>query len=128
MFRPRYVLFIALFLALLFFRVSFYPAKSQDATPITTTATITTSAITTSAVTTATTMVTGTKSIVKVGSKEFTEQLLLGKMLVLLLKDAGYGVEDKTGIGGSPAVRAALEGLKVQAGARPDRVAESRAP
>ena len=109
MFRPRYVLFIALLLALLFFRVSFYPAKSQDATPITTTSTITTSAITTSAVTTATTMVTGTKSTIKVGSKEFTEQLLLGKMLVLLLKDAGYGVEDKTGIGGSPAVRAALE-------------------
>ncbi len=46
---------------------------------------------------------------IKVGSKEFTEQLILGKMLVLLLKDAGYEVEDKTGIGGSPAVRAALE-------------------
>lgn len=46
---------------------------------------------------------------IKVGSKEFNEQLLLGKMIVLLLQDAGYEVEDKTGLGGSPAVRAALE-------------------
>jgi glycine betaine/choline ABC-type transport system substrate-binding protein len=46
---------------------------------------------------------------ITVGSKEFTEQLLLGKMLVLLLQDAGYAVVDKTGLGGSPAVRAALE-------------------
>lgn len=46
---------------------------------------------------------------IKVGSKEFNEQLLLGKMIVLLLQDAGYEVEDKTGIGGSPAVRQALE-------------------
>jgi glycine betaine/choline ABC-type transport system substrate-binding protein len=46
---------------------------------------------------------------ITVGSKDFTEQLLLGKMLVLLLQDSGYEVEDKTGLGGSPAVRAALE-------------------
>lgn len=46
---------------------------------------------------------------IKVGSKEFNEQLLLGKMIVLLLQGAGYEVEDKTGLGGSPAVRAALE-------------------
>lgn len=46
---------------------------------------------------------------IKVGSKEFNEQLLLGKMIVLLLQDAGYEVEDLTGLGGSPAVRAALE-------------------
>lgn len=50
-----------------------------------------------------------TKGVVKVGSKDFTEQLLLGKMIVLLLQDAGYAVEDKTGMGGSPEVRAALE-------------------
>lgn len=50
-----------------------------------------------------------TPPTIKVGSKEFTEQLLLGKMLVLLLQDAGYEVEDRTGIGGSPVVRAALE-------------------
>ena len=46
---------------------------------------------------------------IKVGSKEFNEQLLLGKMIVLLLRDAGHEVEDLTGLGGSPAVRAALE-------------------
>lgn len=46
---------------------------------------------------------------IKVGSKEFSEQLLLGKMIVLLLQDAGYEVEDKTGLGGSPVVRTALE-------------------
>lgn len=46
---------------------------------------------------------------ISVGSKDFTEQLLLGKMVVLLLQDAGYPVEDKTGLGGSPLVRAALE-------------------
>ncbi|MEZ4727877.1 MAG: glycine betaine ABC transporter substrate-binding protein [Caldilineaceae bacterium] len=46
---------------------------------------------------------------IKVGSKEFNEQLLMGKMIVLLLRDAGYEVEDHTGLGGSPVVRAALE-------------------
>jgi len=46
---------------------------------------------------------------IKVGSKEFNEQLLIGQMIVLLLRDAGYEVEDRTGLGGSPVVRAALE-------------------
>lgn len=50
-----------------------------------------------------------TPPTIKISSKDFTEQLLLGKMMVLLLQDAGYEVEDKTGLGGSPAVRAALE-------------------
>lgn len=49
------------------------------------------------------------KGVIKVGSKEFTEQLLLGKMIVLLLQDAGYAVEDKTGLGGSLLARTALE-------------------
>jgi osmoprotectant transport system substrate-binding protein len=48
-------------------------------------------------------------STIVVGSKEYTESLLLGKMLVLLLREAGYLVEDKTGYGGTGAVRAALE-------------------
>ncbi|MBX3012141.1 MAG: SH3 domain-containing protein [Caldilineaceae bacterium] len=46
---------------------------------------------------------------IKVGSKELNEQLLMGKMIILLLQDAGVAVEDLTGLGGSPAVRAALE-------------------
>src|SRR5690242_4903850 len=44
-----------------------------------------------------------------IAAKDYTEQLILGKMLVFLLKNAGYGVEDKTGMGGSKIVRAAME-------------------
>jgi len=46
---------------------------------------------------------------ITIGSKEYTEQLILGQMLVLLLRDAGYEVVDQTGLGGSPVVRSALE-------------------
>lgn len=45
---------------------------------------------------------------IKVGSKEFTEQLLLGQITLLALEDAGYKVEDKTGVAGSDKVRSAL--------------------
>ncbi|HET6625200.1 MAG TPA: glycine betaine ABC transporter substrate-binding protein [Nocardioidaceae bacterium] len=46
-----------------------------------------------------------------VGSKNFTEQLLLGKIAVILLKSAGADVEDLTNIPGSASARAAqLEG------------------
>jgi osmoprotectant transport system substrate-binding protein len=48
------------------------------------------------------------KTIV-VGSKAFTEQLLLGQMLSLILQDAGYEVVDQSGLGESAAVREALE-------------------
>ena len=48
------------------------------------------------------------KDAISVGSKEFTEQLLLGQMTVLALEDAGYKVEDNTGIAGSDKVRSAL--------------------
>ncbi|MEZ4866814.1 MAG: glycine betaine ABC transporter substrate-binding protein [Caldilineaceae bacterium] len=44
-----------------------------------------------------------------VGSKEYTESILLGKMWVHLLQDAGYEVDDQTGYGGTTAIRAALE-------------------
>ena len=44
-----------------------------------------------------------------VGSKEFTESILLGKITALALEDAGAEVEDQTGISGSATVRAALE-------------------
>ncbi|MDD4088660.1 MAG: glycine betaine ABC transporter substrate-binding protein [Tissierellia bacterium] len=46
---------------------------------------------------------------IKVGSKEFTEQLLLGKISVIALENAGFEVEDKTGVAGSDKVRLALE-------------------
>ncbi|MGK0467821.1 glycine betaine ABC transporter substrate-binding protein [Clostridium sp.] len=48
------------------------------------------------------------KNTISVGSKEFTEQLLLGQITVLALEDAGYKVEDNTGIAGSDKVRSAL--------------------
>jgi osmoprotectant transport system substrate-binding protein len=48
---------------------------------------------------------------IAVGSKNFTEQLLLGKIAVILLKSAGADVEDLTNIPGSASARQAqLEG------------------
>jgi len=44
-----------------------------------------------------------------VGSKEFTEQLILGKLTVALLENAGATVDDQTGLAGSVAARKALE-------------------
>ena len=49
-----------------------------------------------------------TATPIRIGSKEFNEQLLLGKMMLMVLQDAGYVVEDKTALGGSRAVRDAL--------------------
>ncbi len=53
----------------------------------------------------------GTK--ITVGSKEFTEQLILGKMLVLTLKAAGATVKDQTKLVGTPVVRKALTTGKI---------------
>ncbi len=44
-----------------------------------------------------------------VGSKETTEQLIMGQISVLLLEEAGFEVLDKTGLGDTRAVRKALE-------------------
>lgn len=46
--------------------------------------------------------------VVRVGSKEFTEQLLLGQITLQVLKDAGYRVDDRTGVAGSNKNRTAL--------------------
>lgn len=43
-----------------------------------------------------------------VGSKEFTEQLILGQMTIQVLEDAGAEVTDETGIVGTDTVRTAL--------------------
>lgn len=48
-----------------------------------------------------------------VGSKEFTESILLGKITAIALTDAGAKVTDKTGISGSATVRAALESKEI---------------
>ena len=50
-----------------------------------------------------------------VGSKDFTEQLILGKMAVILLRVAGADVVDQTGISGSVATRQALVNGEIDA-------------
>lgn len=47
-------------------------------------------------------------SPVRVGSKNFTEQLVLGQIMVQLLKDRGIPVSDKTNLGGTNVNRDAL--------------------
>ncbi|MTI84577.1 MAG: glycine/betaine ABC transporter substrate-binding protein [Firmicutes bacterium] len=49
------------------------------------------------------------KGKVVVGSKEFTEQLILGQITILALQNAGFEVEDSTGLGGTEVARSALE-------------------
>ena len=48
------------------------------------------------------------KELIVVGSKEFTEQLILGQLTVLALRDAGFEVDDQTGLGGTADNREAL--------------------
>ncbi len=44
-----------------------------------------------------------------VGSKEFTEQLVLGQLALLALEGTGADVKDQTGLTGTPVVREALD-------------------
>lgn len=44
----------------------------------------------------------------KVGSKDFTEEFILAEMYALLLEDAGFKVERKFNLGGTPIAHAAL--------------------
>ncbi|OPX39423.1 MAG: hypothetical protein B1H11_03180 [Desulfobacteraceae bacterium 4484_190.1] len=46
---------------------------------------------------------------VNVASKNFTEQIILGKIMVNLLKDRGIPVKDRTNLGGTNVCREALE-------------------
>lgn len=50
----------------------------------------------------------GSKNFV-VSSKDFTEQFILSNVSIVLLEEAGHSVEDKTGLGGSPANFRALK-------------------
>ncbi len=45
---------------------------------------------------------------ITVASKDFTEQFILGEMYALLLEDAGYTVERKLNLGGTPVTQQAL--------------------
>jgi len=53
------------------------------------------------------------KETISVGSKEFTEQLILGQITLLALENAGYAVADKTGVAGSNKNRSALLGKDI---------------
>ena len=46
---------------------------------------------------------------IAVGSRDFTEQLLLGQILVTVLQDAGFNVIDKTGLGGTNSAHDAIK-------------------
>lgn len=52
---------------------------------------------------------TGDSGVIKVGSKDFTEQFILGEMYALVLEDAGFQVERKLNLGGTPVAHAGLE-------------------
>jgi osmoprotectant transport system substrate-binding protein len=47
-------------------------------------------------------------SPIRVASKDFTEQFILGEMYALLLENAGFTVERKLNLGGTPVAQAAL--------------------
>ena len=46
---------------------------------------------------------------IRVGSKDFTEQFILGEMYALVLENAGLQVERKLNLGGTPVAQAVLE-------------------
>jgi osmoprotectant transport system substrate-binding protein len=46
---------------------------------------------------------------IKVGSKDFTEQFILGEMYALVLEDKGLKVERKLNLGGTPVAQAGLQ-------------------
>lgn len=52
---------------------------------------------------------------ISVGSKEYTEQLVLGSIMVQALQAAGATVTDQTGLTGTKVVRAALESGEIDA-------------
>jgi osmoprotectant transport system substrate-binding protein len=61
--------------------------------------------------------VSGTEGVeIAVGSKNFTEQLVLGKIAVIALQVAGFDVVDRTNIPGSVAFREGLVGGEIDVG------------
>lgn len=101
-------------------------APTEAATEAATTAATTeaTTAATTEATTAATTEATsaagataapttaagqgGNGATIKVGSKDFTEEFIVGEMYALLLENAGFKVERKLNLGGTPVAQEAL--------------------
>jgi osmoprotectant transport system substrate-binding protein len=50
-----------------------------------------------------------TQAPIQVGSKDFTEQFIIGEMYALVLEKAGFQVERKLNLGGTPVAQAALQ-------------------
>ncbi len=50
---------------------------------------------------------------IRVASKDFTEQFILGEMYALMLEDAGFKVERKLNLGGTPVAQQALEANQI---------------
>jgi osmoprotectant transport system substrate-binding protein len=48
-----------------------------------------------------------------IGSKEFTEQRILGNIMIVLLESKGFDIKDKTGLGGTLVARKALENNQI---------------
>lgn len=51
--------------------------------------------------------------VITVGSKQFTEQVILGQMMRILLEENGFQVNDKIGLGGTMINRKALENNEI---------------
>lgn len=51
----------------------------------------------------------GAGNSIKVGSKDFTEQFILGEMYALVLENKGFKVERKLNLGGTPVAQAGLQ-------------------
>jgi len=51
--------------------------------------------------------------VIKVGSKDFTEAFILGEMYSLALENAGFKVERKLNLGGTPVAQAGLLGKQI---------------
>jgi osmoprotectant transport system substrate-binding protein len=51
----------------------------------------------------------GGDDVVNVGSKDFTEQLIIGEMYALVLEENGFTVNRKLNLGGTPVAQAAIE-------------------
>jgi osmoprotectant transport system substrate-binding protein len=83
------------------------------ASSVTTTGTRAASSVTTTGTTAASSAVSGTAGkfggTIKVGSKDFTEEFIVGNMYALLLEAAGAKVDRKLNLGGTPVCQAAME-------------------
>ncbi len=85
------------------------------ASSVTTTGTRAASSVTTTGTTAASSVVSGTipnvklTGTVKVGTKDFTEEFIVGNMYKLLLEQAGAKVDYKENLGGTPVCQAAME-------------------